>query len=420
MKILVYPHDMNMGGSQLNAIELAAAVKDLGHTVIIAGQNGSLVGKVEDLGVEFIELPDPGRRPSPRVIEALERIAIEHEIDIIHGYEWPPSLEAEIACLRLDSVAVSTVLSMSVAPFIPVSTPLLVGTEQIASTERTFGRSEVALMEPPIDTVLNRPGLELPVDLMSDLWGIHGHGLTIAIVSRLAHEMKLEGILAAIEVVGNMRGSVPVQLVITGNGPAVEVVEAAVAEANLRAGELRVVMTGELEDPRWVYAKADIVLGMGGSILRAMAFGKPVIVQGEAGFWQVLNQNSLKDFLWQGWYGAGSGSEQGEKALVQQLRPLIEDAALRSTLGKLSLSVVTERFSLVASARRQIDFYNQVLKTRERRKFTLDHAFAAARFAQYKAARLGARIRGTSTADDFNAKATLGTKNAVTTSQVRA
>ena len=41
LKVLVYPHDMAMGGSQLNAIELAAAVGELGHSVAVVGDDGT-------------------------------------------------------------------------------------------------------------------------------------------------------------------------------------------------------------------------------------------------------------------------------------------------------------------------------------------------------------------------------------------
>ena len=421
MKILVYPHDMNLGGSQLNAIELAAAVKDLGYDVAVAGQHGSLRAKVGELGLEFIELPEPGRRPSRKVVSALEQAIAQRGIDIVHGYEWPPSLEAELACFNAPATAVSTVLSMSVAPFIPTHTPLLVGTEQIAAAEREFGRALVELMEPPIDTRLNRPGLELPVREMSQRWGIHGGGLTIAIVSRLAREMKLEGILRAIEVIGRIPGGEPVQLVIAGGGPAAGEVAAAADEANRRAGQLRVVLTGELEDPRWVYQKADIVLGMGGSILRAMAFGKPAVVQGESGFWRVVDESSLPGFLFQGWYGAGAGSGQGADALQAQLRPLLADAALRQRLGDFARRVVVERFSLQASARRQVQFYRQVLAQGQgRNRLGAEYTLAAARFARYKFSRLAARMRGSVAADDFNATAALRSAGAPGRPAVRA
>jgi len=97
VKILVYPHDMNMGGSQLNAIELAGAVRDLGHEVGIVGHPGSLEARVAELGLEFIALPAPGRRPSPTMVRALRSLMSERGIDVIHGYEWPPALEGMAA-----------------------------------------------------------------------------------------------------------------------------------------------------------------------------------------------------------------------------------------------------------------------------------------------------------------------------------
>src|SRR5205807_398251 len=35
MRIIVYPHAMEIGGSQLNAIQLAGAVRDRGHEVVV-------------------------------------------------------------------------------------------------------------------------------------------------------------------------------------------------------------------------------------------------------------------------------------------------------------------------------------------------------------------------------------------------
>lgn len=416
MKILIYPHDMNMGGSQLNAIELASAVKQLGHEVIIAGQRGSLCEKVAELGLEFIELPTPGRRPSLSVIKALKRIIVQHDIEFVHGYEWPPSLEAELACLNSPATAVSTVLSMSVAPFIPTSMPLLVGTEQIAELERGFGRDMVDLMEPPVDTQLNRPDLKLPVQEKSQLWGIAEDGLTLAMISRLAYEMKLEGILRAIEVIGDYQGTETVQLVIAGSGPANSEVAEAAMKVNNRTGQLRVILTGELEDPRWLYQRADVVLGMGSSILRAMAFSKPCVVQGESGFWKVVDGTSLPDFLFGGWYGVGNGNEEGPWVLEAQLHPLLANGSLRQKLGQFARSVVVERFSLEASGASQEQFYTRVLeqgqgqsKGQGEKKLGAQHAVATARFARYKFQRLAARLRGTVAADDFNSTAALRT-----------
>ena len=74
MKILVYPHDLNMGGSQLNAIELAAAVRALGHDVIMFGQPGSLNLRIKELGLEFIAAPKPHHQPSRTIVRALSDV----------------------------------------------------------------------------------------------------------------------------------------------------------------------------------------------------------------------------------------------------------------------------------------------------------------------------------------------------------
>ncbi len=37
MRILVYPHDLGIGGSQINAIEMAERVQRSGHEVIVFG-----------------------------------------------------------------------------------------------------------------------------------------------------------------------------------------------------------------------------------------------------------------------------------------------------------------------------------------------------------------------------------------------
>ena len=58
MRVLVYPHAMELGGSQLNAIELAAAVGNRGHQVIVLSEDGPLVEAVHRLGLEHVRL-DP-------------------------------------------------------------------------------------------------------------------------------------------------------------------------------------------------------------------------------------------------------------------------------------------------------------------------------------------------------------------------
>ena len=201
---------------------------------------------------------------------------------------------------------------MSVASFMPRTLPLIVGSEEIAERAAAAGHASVTLIEPPVDVQANAPGYD-PGPFRTEL-GL-GAGPLLVVVCRLAHELKLEGLLAACDAVGNLAAAdVKVQLAVVGDGPARREVEAAAAAANAHAGRRVVILTGELYDPRPAYASADVVLGMGGSALRGMAFGKPLVVQGERGFWELATAESAPMFLRQGWYGLGSKPTGAQRA----------------------------------------------------------------------------------------------------------
>jgi len=292
---------------------------------------------------------------------------------------------------------------MAVADFLPRTMPLIVGTEQIEAYERASGRHLVSTMAPPVDLEFNDPALPFDVEGFRREWSIDPNSLTIGVVTRLAAELKLEGLLTAIEVVGELATQRRVQLVIVGDGPARDEVEACARAANNRAGTEAIVITGELLDPRRAYACADIMLGMGGSALRALAFGKPLVVQGEAGFWQLLTPSSANDFRWTGWYGVGDGRDSGPAALRAAIQPLIDSPARRIELGDYSLHLVRKEFSLDGAANFVDGRYNTALQTRTRHSAaTRDLARSASLFANHYARRKLAKIAGRAARDDFN------------------
>src|SRR5262245_12407455 len=111
MRIVVYPHDLSIGGSQINAIELAAAVRDRGHEVLVFAVPGPLADHIERLGLQLVPAADARRRPAPAVMRQLTELVRERRIDLVHGYEWPPALEAYYGpFLRRGVPAVCTVM----------------------------------------------------------------------------------------------------------------------------------------------------------------------------------------------------------------------------------------------------------------------------------------------------------------------
>ena len=407
MKILVYPHDLRLGGSQLNAIELGAAIRRLGHDVVLFGQPGPLVQTAVELGLEYVPAPLPGKRPSPTVISALVRTVRERGVDVLHGYEWPPALECLAASKVVrDTTAVATVMSMAVAPFIPKSMPLMVGTEQIQQWESSRGRGEVHVMEPPVDTHANQASAMVDVDAFSRKFALSDRSLTVVCVSRLAQELKLEGLMSAMDTVRLLSLEHPVRLIITGTGPASHAVASRAARINAATGRETVTLTGELEDPRPAYAAADVVLGMGGSALRGLSFGKPLVVQGEHGFWELLTPDSLPTFLWQGWYGSGPGTGgEGQTALLAILRALMNDEQLRRDLGVFGRQVVEERYSLDSAAQRQLRLYQDFAAARAGLAATLTSEMAAmGRYCGYVGKRRAQRVLRRLPREDFNAR----------------
>lgn len=402
MRVLVCPHAMELGGSQLNAVELAAAVRDAGHDVVLYADAGRLVPYAESRGLEVVIRRRSPLCPSPERVLELRGLVKARGFEVLHGYEWPPILECEAATWRSRRAAtVGTVMSMSVAGFIPDSTPLVVGTERLRRHVAGTREGVVQLVEPPVDTVANQPGAfaagfraSLPI----------GDGQLVVIVSRLAHELKLEGIVTAIETIGELARTRDVHLAVVGDGPARAEVESAADRVNAAHVRPVVHLLGALDDPRGAYDAADVCIGMGGSALRALAFGTPLVVQGEGGYFETLTPHSAPTFLEQGWYGVADRSRaEAVPVLVDLLDGLLANPAVAASLGTFGRSLVLERFSLASAADAMVLLYKQALDGR-RASLRLGEAWSSAtRLAAHKAMMRWEGLRGRGRTDDFNA-----------------
>ena len=219
MKIAVSPHDLIIGGSVINAIDLAAEVASLGHEVLVDARPGPLQPYItEEKGLRRPR-SDMRHRLVPTRIWQLARLARREQLDVIHAYQWPPCLDAYYGAHLFGRIpVVCTVLSMAVTPIIPSTVRLLVGTRQLADESRLTFPGWVGVMEPPIDTVRDNPA--------NDGRGFraeHGVGndeFLIVSVSRLAVELKLDALVDAIDAVAASPETHPVRLVIVGDGPA--------------------------------------------------------------------------------------------------------------------------------------------------------------------------------------------------------
>lgn len=376
MRLLVAPHDLGIGGSQINAIDLAATAADAGHDVIVYGKPGPLVDRIEARGLEFVAARRLRYRPAPSRIAQLSKLARRRRLDLIHAYEWPPCLDAYYGAHLADGVPLlCTVLSMSLSPYVPRSVPLVMGTVALAERAAWDHRAPVWALEPPVDIAADSPAID-GAPLRRELGIADGNPLVVT-VSRLALELKLDALVDAIDAVGRLGAELPLTLLVVGDGPAGAALRARAEQVNGSLGRDAIRFAGALADPRPAYAAADLVLGMGGSSLRAMAIGKPVIVQGERGFSRVFAPDDRDYFLRHGLWGIGDDRPNAQQ-LANQIRGLLTNEKRRTELGRYSRETVATRFSLERAARVQMGIYNTVLDERPRPRWS-EAATVAAR-----------------------------------------
>lgn len=344
--VLVVVHDLGIGGSQINAIELASSLADRGHTIEIAGPPGELEWKIRKSGLRFHPLPVSGRWPTVRNTLAITRIARQIGVDLVHTYEWGPAVDACFGpCTLLGIPLVSTVLSMDVPTLVPRLASLIVGTQALA-IEQAAVRQRVHLLEPPIDTVQNAL-LAVPRSAARRALNLDEDAFVMAIVGRLDPQYgKLEATLQALESVDEVATRSNARLIIAGGGPGLGIVAERAEVINLRHGRTVVSALGSLDDPRPAYAAADLVLGMGSSALKALAFSKPLIVQGPNGFARLFEQSSCDYFLTEGFWGV-DGPPAALTRLIEWVRTHPEAAARTGEFGR---TLVLARFTLDVAA----------------------------------------------------------------------
>ncbi|MBS0150531.1 MAG: glycosyltransferase family 4 protein [Nitrospira sp.] len=347
MKILIFAHRLEIGGTQTNAIELAAALRDFhGHEVVLFATPGPMAKLVEEKGIRFLPAPhDFGGHPSFSRMRALRDVVRRERPDLLHVWDWWQCLDAYYAVyLPMRVPMVVTDMMMSLTRVLPKELPTTFGTPEVLDQAKAAGRRQVELLLPPVDIHLNAPDAVDPLPFR-ERYGVKDGDITLVTVSRLADSMKAESLVRTVHAVRKLGRELPLRFVIVGDGAIRQKLEQLADQVNMELGRSSIVLAGELLDPRPAYAAADIVIGMGGSALRGMAFGKSVIIVGEEGFSSPLTPETAESFYYKGIYGLGNGSHSIER-LVADIRGFSEHPAQRLVLGQFSRQFVVRHFSL--------------------------------------------------------------------------
>ena len=350
MKILVFSQQLVIGGATINAIELAACLRDhCGHQVTIFGASGPLLALIQKNQLDFWPAPEGWRHPTVKRMRALRDIVRRVRPDIVHAWEWAQCLDAYYGVhLDIGVPLLVTDMLMHVNRVLPKEVPITYGTPDLVQQAKKSGWRRAKLLLPPVDVEKNAPGV-VDTAVFRERYAIRNDHVLIATVSRLDPYMKGDSLIRTIKAVAVLGEVYPLQLVIVGGGPAQYAIANHAERANALLGRQAVILTGELEDPRPAYASANVIVGMGSSALRGMAFAKPVVVVGAGGFATLFTLDTAEHFLRHGFYGCGDGTNDNSP-LEDAIRALVRRDHDPDELGKFSRNFVVENFGLARAA----------------------------------------------------------------------
>ncbi|WP_354639007.1 glycosyltransferase family 4 protein [Kitasatospora camelliae] len=353
LRVLVHLNNLALGGAQLNAVDIARTLRDRGHDPVLFAQGiagpAPLLEVAAGHGLHVTVAGGPDT-PHREVRRRLRRLAAEHGSEVLHAWEVRAARNAYFGPGRLGRLpVVTTFYGIRMLRGMPRHQPLVLGLGALMSDGHAFGHRDVRLVEPPVNTTTDAPGL---VDgaAFRRAHGIREDELLLSIVTRLVPDLEKDaGAELTVEAVRRLADP-RIRLAVVGAGPSLDKLRRHAAEANAALGREAVLVPGQLADPRPAYQAADVVLGMGGSALRGLAFGKPVVVHGADGYTAVHEPGDLVEpHASRCMYGFGDGSRD-PGALAAQIRGLLDDPERRARLGTWGRDWVVGRFSLESVA----------------------------------------------------------------------
>ena len=367
MRIAIGLAGLALGGAQINAIDLARALRERGHQVSVFAIRDavpvSIIPYAESSKVDVELLP--GGHGLWYTARSIARFAHQGQSDVVHVFApWLGKIVGVSAAMG-SAAYVETNWYMDNYFWGSPEVPLIVGTGRMREQAQARLKAAVHLMEPPVDLRADAQDSSAGRQFRTS-HGIGDDEVLLTVVSRVDRSMKSEGIAHTIAALVRLRDPL-LTLVIVGDGDAHAEISVQAAEANNLLRRNAIVMAGSMLDPRAAYSAADVVVGMGGSAIRALAHGKPVIVVGEKGFSLPYTPSTREHFRYEGFYGVGAGSDPVAR-LASHIKDLRDSDHVRQDLAQFGLVEAKERFGLDAAAASLESIYVSAIATLPRRR----------------------------------------------------
>jgi glycosyltransferase involved in cell wall biosynthesis len=342
-RVLLVDLERAWRGGQEQALLLMTGLKRRGHCAeLVAVRDSAIALRAQDAGIRVHTTPDAGRRiGAARRVRGLLR---EKRFDIVYANEAHALTAAWLARSHrhVPLVAARRVL-------FPLSGGVISQARYRAAT-RILAISEAVrneLLAAGVDAnriELVPDGVEIPAPIKPDArekarktWGFQGDETVIECVGALTAE---KGHALLIEAFAKLRRECAnCRLLLTGEGPLRAQLERQAREAGLASA---IIFAGFVSDVDSVYAAGDLFVfpslaeGSGSSLLRAMAYGLPVLALARGGVAEII-EDGRSGILVQ---------EANAEDLARAAARMLKNAELRGRLSRAGRETVTSRYSV--------------------------------------------------------------------------
>lgn len=361
-----------VGGIEQRLKELVVRYsKDEFRPIVCCLRDKNVIGReIEQSGVEVIALDRMrGHRFDPLLVWKLYRLMVEREIHVVRMHEYHASLYGRLASLLAKPpVVVSSVHNVYrrnlrhrfwINRFLARSTDrIIANSERVKEDILRFDRvpsNQVAVIPNGIDTgllenLLSKKEARKKLGIPEDVF-------LIGTVGRLSPLKGHPDLLHAFRLLLDEEGSLPLCLILIGDGPLRESLERTVREIGL---EKNVFFLGTRRDVPDCLAALDLFVfsslweGQGVALIEAMAAGLPIVSTNYEGAREIVTDRVEALLVEPG----------NPKALKEGLVSLLRDGELRRSLAEAARRRAAAHFSVQGFVSAFEDLYREVLSAK--------------------------------------------------------
>lgn len=374
MRILFFTAKLNIGGCQINAINLAKALKDLGHEITFFSQPGILVERLKENGLSFHPINYDIRHPSLRLMKDLADYVKMHDIDIIQAFDSTPLLEAYGSQLWHNKPVYGLITAQRPPNFrVPKMREIaMVNASMRESYIKDFGWSheKIYLLTERLDCDYYRP-MNIVTNILLDKYDLDFSIPIVSLISRIDNQ-KWPSIINFINAVRtwyeNKNDPSSIRYLIVGSGPKYSNMLDIINEYGLSD---HIFCLGEILDIPLIMNISSVIIGMASTCQQGLACGRPVIVVGNYGHSMIVDKDTF-DFLHKHHFNIHFDKvDSPSERLLFLIEKIVFDEDYKNDLGIFGRQIAIEKFDSRIGAKKLENIYEQLQRSSISRRLRL-------------------------------------------------